>query len=143
MKKKKLERKLIKEPVSFYIDTYFFEGSVKTVAEKIKTIPEDLLRQAMQAELANNNLTGHKDGPVAYIKRYHDFEIRLTQDYDGTDVHIDGVRWETDEEFGKRVEKARKQALTAKKTALTKAAQKEIKDKALYEVLKQKFENEK
>ena len=120
-------KKEFKDVLYLYIDADFlFEGSLQDVAQKVLDI-EKRLRSEHNHVILNPNL-------------YTRFEIHTERDRDGySEVIIEGIRLETDDEFKKRLEKSARASATQKRIAAEKKIKKEEDELKLYEELKLKY----
>lgn len=142
----KESKKEIRERLPIYIDLYNFEGDTKKVIEYIESIP---IKVKDWIEMSNTNLSN-----VSYpilekekVQEYQDkllscfrYEINISKSYEDIELEVYGIRLETDEEFQDRINKVKGASNNARKAALTKKKNQELKDKEEYLRLKKKFE---
>lgn len=122
----KQEKLLIKQHIGLYMDTTMFEGTLKQVSDMVLGIPARIKETYVHLDLSN----------------FHDYEIEFDKDYDGcTEIRIKAIRWETDDEFNKRIEETKRRSLVAKKAATQRAFREQENKRLLYEKLKKEFEN--
>lgn len=127
-KKVDKDRKEIKVPVSYYIGSDNFEGSLESIVKYIKEIPEKV------KEVYNSG------GTNTYLNGIYRYEIDITRDYDGsTDYNLIGYRLETDEELNKRLELNRKASESAKKAAKQAKINREKQELELFTKLQKKY----
>ena len=75
------------------------------------------------------------------LDKAHRFIIKHRYGYndESDSFELCGVRWETDEEFKKRIETSKKASISAKKSAKVRAEKEKEEEKALYEKLKKTY----
>ncbi len=120
----KNDRKEIHQYI-FSLSTYdVFEGKVEDIFEKIK----DIRKYAQQYTAQDLSI-------------FHRFSVDKEYNYDSSDdYNLIGYRWETEEEYNKRVERNKKDSESAKKREKEKKQELVKKEKELYEQLKKKYE---
>ena len=103
MKTKEIEtKKEIREDLHLYVDSEkLLNGSLEQVATNILDLKQRLLTE-------HNNCI---QDPGKYVR----FEILIDSEYDSSypDIHLYGIRLETDKEFSDRLERSRKAAAAA------------------------------
>jgi len=125
---KKEEKIEIKVDLPSVFEFYDIEGDIFEVAEKIKNIP-NLLKERY-SHIEGNSI----------LDTIHRYRLNTYYYSDETpEINITGYRWETDEEFEKRIETNKKKSAAAKKATQTKRETQEKKELALLKSLKEKY----
>lgn len=121
------EKKEIKCPVPYYIDSSYFEGDLNKIIKFLQELPE-------QIKLLYNPL-----GNSVYLNAIHRYEIQIGYDDNYDEFTVIGYRWETDEEFNKRIEVNKKASKLAKENAKKRKLELEKQEKENYLKLKAKY----
>ena len=128
----KKEKKEIPILFNGFLDKYSLEGDINEVSDKIRAIPERLKESYPLNE---------------ELKSAHRFSISTSTEYeyysnDSHDVYnIEAYRWETDEEYNKRIEQEEKRKVSAQKAAITKKEATIKREKTLLNTLLKKYKD--
>ena len=138
--KKKEEKIEITTRLPIYIDLYSLEGDTEKVIQYLKDIPNKLKEWS-----SGFNHTKYSDKDKLYMDNLlncHRYELNFESWQDGTEVSIEGVRWETDEEFNTRLDTQKRDKLNAQKAAKTRKLKQEEEELKLFNKLKEKYGKE-
>ena len=128
---KKIEKKELMVELNDFVDKYQLEGSIDSVLEYVKSLPQIAKDRYPQ----NNELQNAHRFAIR-----HDTESDYGEDGYHDVFHLQYFRWETDAELEARIELSKKQSAAAKEREKNKKLGKEKREKTLYENLKKKFE---
>jgi len=107
----------IKDIPYIYIDSDLFEGTLEEVSKKVLSL-KDKLKES-----------------------YKEIRIASTFDYDGNrEYYLEVYRDETDEEYNKRIELAKKKSESAKLAAKNRKEAQKKRELSLLKTLKEKYE---
>lgn len=139
--KKKEEKLEVRMKLPIYISFDNFEGDTEKIIQFLENIYHKLVEWVQSSEKAYPNAINALYNQ--HILSCHRYEIdHYFSSFDGDkEINLYGIRWETDEEFNLRLEKAKRDKLNAQKAAKTKKINQEKAELELFNKLKKKYDS--
>ncbi len=128
-----MEKKLVRISDTPYIniDTNIIIGELDQIIKNINDLKIQLKNRIDELKVNNPHITKYED----YVK------IEISGDISYDDIYLIGFRYETNEEYDKRIDKLKKrEEYLANKREKDKLA-KEKRERTIFEKLKKKYEN--
>lgn len=119
----------IRVPISYYISYDNFEGDINDIIKFLQNLPQEI----------NKLYNPNKDS--VYLNGIHRYTIEIERGYEDShdEFSVVGWRWETDEEFNKRLETSKKISKSLKEKAKLDKEERIRKEKELFLELSKKY----